>query len=100
MKLELNSLSASQQLEKGTTERASSPSTTVTSPASSKSDDRTTLQSGAQTIQSLVNQALSTPDVRQNKVDAIKQSISSGNFKFDAGKVADAMIADSKQSKP
>ena len=36
--------------------------------------------------------AKSTPDVRQEKIDAIKAKIKSGEYKVDAGKVADGML--------
>jgi negative regulator of flagellin synthesis FlgM len=98
MKLELSNLTASQPLEKTTRESSSNVAATTVNPASSTTGDRTTFQSDAKTVQSLVTQALATPDLRQGKIDAIKQSISNGTFTFDANKVADAIIADSKES--
>ncbi len=95
IKLELNTVSNSQPLEKTTKSSSSAVSTTTANPAS---EDRTTFHSDAKTVQSFVSQALATPDVRQEKIDALKQSISDGSYKFDANKVADAMIADHKES--
>jgi negative regulator of flagellin synthesis FlgM len=97
MKLELNSVNTSQPLEKSTREPSTSVSTTGANTISPASEDRTTFHSDAKTVQSLVSQALAAPEVRQDKIDAIKQSISNGTYKFDANKVAEAIIADSKQ---
>ena len=36
--------------------------------------------------------AKNAPDVRQEKIDAIKQRISNGEYKVDAGKIADGML--------
>ncbi len=58
--------------------------------------DRTTFQSGPSNVRSLVTAALASPEIRQDKVDSARQAISDGTYKFDAGKVADAMISGSK----
>jgi len=44
-------------------------------------------------VQALTAQALAAPEVRQAKVAALGQAISSGEYTVDAGKVADAMTA-------
>lgn len=54
--------------------------------------DRTTLASAKQSIGSLVGTAMSSPDVRQNLVDNLKQAISSGQYELDPGKIASSMI--------
>jgi negative regulator of flagellin synthesis FlgM len=48
-------------------------------------------------VKSLVSQALSTPEVRQEKVNALRQSISSGEYKLDPGKIAGAIISEGGQ---
>jgi len=65
----------------------------IASTGSSEASDRTTLNSTGNSVQLLTNQALQSPEVRQDKVDAIRQSVSSGQYKVDPGKIADAMIA-------
>jgi flagellar biosynthesis anti-sigma factor FlgM len=104
MKLDLNGMPPSLQIAKA----AATPTTTVQDAdkdhdassvaASSDTADRTTFQSGSTNVKALVDTALATPEVRQDKVDNLKQAITSGTWKFDAGKVADAMIAANKQS--
>jgi flagellar biosynthesis anti-sigma factor FlgM len=59
----------------------------------SEAGDRTTLNSDGKSIQLLTKQALQSPEVRQGKVEAIRQSVSSGQYEVDPGKIADAMIA-------
>lgn len=55
--------------------------------------DRTTFNSDSMSVESLASQALQTPEVRQGKVDAIRESISSGQYQVDPKKIASAMIA-------
>jgi flagellar biosynthesis anti-sigma factor FlgM len=40
----------------------------------------------------LTTQALSSPEVRQDKVDTLRQSVSSGTYALDATKTADAIV--------
>ncbi len=88
MKIELSGAAAVQApveraLERSTKQVSSAPTSAV-------AQDRTTLSESA-SVASLVGQALSTPVVRQDKIDALRQSISSGNYTIDAGKIADAI---------
>jgi flagellar biosynthesis anti-sigma factor FlgM len=57
-------------------------------------EDRTTLTSDSASLSSLVGMALSSPQVRQDRVDSLKQSVSSGNYDLDPAKIASAMIDD------
>ena len=57
-------------------------------------EDRTTLKSDSASLSSLVGTALSSPAVRQDRVDSLKQSVSSGNYNLDPAKIASAMIDD------
>ncbi len=55
-------------------------------------EDRTTLVSDSYSVQSLTSQALSSPEVRQAKVDALRQSVSGGEYQVDPTKIAGAII--------
>ena len=46
------------------------------------------------TVPSMVNRAMSSPEVRQDKVDAIRSSIAGGTYKLDASKIAGAMLSE------
>jgi len=89
MKIDVNSLAPSvlsidrspKQVSAGNL--ASAPSVT---------QDRTTFHSDSQSIQSLTSQAMQTPAIRQDKVDALSQAIKSGEYKPDAHKTAGAII--------
>jgi flagellar biosynthesis anti-sigma factor FlgM len=54
--------------------------------------DRTTLTSGSGSVDSLVSTAMNSPEVRQDKVQSLQQSISSGQYKLEPDKIAGAMI--------
>lgn len=56
------------------------------------SGDHATLTAGSGSIGSLVSQALTSPEIRQEKVQALQQQVSSGQYKLDPEKIAEAMI--------
>ena len=53
--------------------------------------DWTSFHSDSNAVRSLTSQALSSPDVRQGTVDALRQSVNSGQYKLDAATIADAI---------
>ncbi|HSY37734.1 MAG TPA: flagellar biosynthesis anti-sigma factor FlgM [Acidobacteriaceae bacterium] len=59
------------------------------------SDDRTTLTSDTTSLASLVSAALSSPEVRQGRVDNLRQAISNGEYQVDPSSVAAAMVGES-----
>jgi flagellar biosynthesis anti-sigma factor FlgM len=59
-------------------------------------EDKATLSTSQASIESLTASALSLPEVRQDKIDALRQSIGSGEYQIDPNQIADAMIADSQ----
>lgn len=56
------------------------------------SEDRTTLTSTPDSVKSLVSTAMASPEIRQDKVDTLKQAINSGQYEFDPAKIAKSMI--------
>jgi negative regulator of flagellin synthesis FlgM len=56
------------------------------------SGDRTTLTSAQQSLNSLVSTAMSSPEIRQDRVDSLKQSISDGTYELDPEQIAASMI--------
>lgn len=66
----------------------------VNSPGVSE-DDRTTLTSDTTSVSSLVSTALSSPEVRQGRVDTLRQAISSGEYQVDPASIASAMVSES-----
>lgn len=47
--------------------------------------DRTTLTSAQQSLSALVSTAMSSPEIRQDRVDSLKQSVSNGTYELDPG---------------
>jgi negative regulator of flagellin synthesis FlgM len=58
-------------------------------------DDRTTLTADTTSLASLVSTALSSPEVRQGRVDNLRQAISNGEYQIDPSSVAAAMVGES-----
>jgi negative regulator of flagellin synthesis FlgM len=60
--------------------------------ATPRDEDRATLVSDAGSVSSLVSAAMSSPEIRQDKVAALQQAISSGKYELDPAKIAASMI--------
>ena len=58
-----------------------------------KTEDRTTLHSNSAAIQALTSKAMQSPEVRQDKVDALRQGVSSGEYKIDKGEIAGSIVS-------
>jgi negative regulator of flagellin synthesis FlgM len=56
--------------------------------------DRATLTSDSVSVGSLVSKALESPEIRQDKVSALRQSISSGQYKLEPEKIAASIVDD------
>ncbi|MFY9646869.1 MAG: flagellar biosynthesis anti-sigma factor FlgM [Terriglobales bacterium] len=72
--------------------------TKSSSPVTSQSDsmsvgDKSGLSQDTVTLSALSTQALSQPEVRQNLVDSLKQSISSGQYNLDPRQIADSILS-------
>jgi flagellar biosynthesis anti-sigma factor FlgM len=90
MKIDANGPIAAQlQTERSPTQKPDGIATTNLAAAA----DRTTLNSAGTSVQLLTKQVLESPEIRQDKVDATRQSIGSGAYKVDPAKIADAMVA-------
>ena len=90
MKIDLTGVTAIQAPVERNTKQVSAG---TTAPVQDVTTDRTSFHSGSSSVASLVSQALATPDVRQAKVDSLRQAVSSGSYKVDADKIASAIIA-------
>jgi flagellar biosynthesis anti-sigma factor FlgM len=55
--------------------------------------DWTSFHSDNNSVLSLTSQALSSPEVRQGTVDALRQSLNGGQYQLDANKIATAISA-------
>lgn len=57
-----------------------------------EAEDHATLTSDSTSVSSLVSTALSSPEVRQDKVAGLQQSINSGQYQLDPGKIAASIL--------
>ncbi len=69
-----------------------SPSPSTASTAASQSSDHVTLTDSARSLQKIEEAIAKAPVVDSAKVAAVKQSVSSGTYKIDTGRVADKIL--------
>jgi len=60
--------------------------------ASQASEDRTTFTSDQAAVNQLVSTAMQTPEIREDKVAALQQAISSGKYALDPSGIAASML--------
>ena len=60
---------------------------------SSVADDVAHLSTGSDSVQALKAQLASVPEVRQPRVDALRQAIADGSFKVSPERIAEAMTS-------
>lgn len=58
------------------------------------SEDKLEISSRASEVGNLVEQLKSLPDVRQNKVNALREQIAAGSYKPSGDSIADAILKD------
>lgn len=90
MKIDLNSPAVNLVPASAGTKKVSTAGTTS---AQGGTVDRTTFQTDSQSVQSLTSQAMQTPEIRQDKVDALSNAVRSGEYKADASKTASAIAS-------
>ena len=66
--------------------------------AQAVTQDRTTFSSDSLSVESLTSQALNYPEVRQDKVDALSQSMNTGAYQVDPMQIAGAIMESEGQS--
>ncbi len=57
----------------------------------SVAEDKATLTSDSVSVRALATKALEYPEVRQERVDGLREQIQSKQYKIDHGKIADAI---------
>lgn len=65
---------------------------TETVETESAQDDRVSLSNASRDLQTAKDAVSAVPDIRQDRVDAIKQAIESGSYEIDPGKIAGKML--------
>jgi negative regulator of flagellin synthesis FlgM len=90
MRIDLNQASASQIASEASSQQVSAENLAGSDPAGA--GDRTTLTSTQQSLSELVNKAMRSPEIRQDRVDSFKQAIGDGSYKLDPEQIAASMI--------
>lgn len=90
MRIDLVHSSASELSSELSSQQAGAQSATRTS--TSSTEDSATFTSNSHSVSSLVSTALSSPEVRQDKVDSLRLAVSSGQYELDPAKIATSMI--------
>ncbi len=94
MRIDLFNSAASQIASEQSSQQVNAQNTAKTGQSASESEDRATLTSDSTSVGSLVSAALSSPEIRQDKVDSLRQAISSGQYDLDPAKIAASMVDD------
>jgi negative regulator of flagellin synthesis FlgM len=74
------------------TDKAQGEASAAAAPSTSKTGDTVTLTNSARSLQKIGEAVAKAPVVNASKVAAVKQSISSGTYQIDAGRVADKLL--------
>jgi negative regulator of flagellin synthesis FlgM len=89
MRIDLNQTTASQITSESSPKQVNAGNVAGSGPAGG---DRTTLTSTQQSLSELVSTAMSSPEIRQDRVDSLKEAISNGSYTLDPQKIAASMI--------
>ena len=73
--------------------RGKDPESRRKAPSAPNVEDKTSLSADTLSISSLQAQALATPAVRQDKVEALRQSIQNGDYKLEPDQIAQAILS-------
>jgi len=92
MKVELNGPT----LDAVTSAQANKPEVSGENAVQAPEEDKVTLSTDTSSVAALTTQALNSPEIRQDRVDALRQAIASGDYKVDPGAIAQAMIGESE----
>ena len=92
MRIDLTNSSAGELSSELSSQQVSAQSAAQTS--STDAEDRATFTSDSTSVNSLVSTALQFPEVRQDKVDSLRQAVSSGQYQLDPSKIAASMVDD------
>jgi len=87
MRIDLNHISLQDLTREEKTRRAG-----LKSPSSPSVEDTTSLSADTQSLSSLQTQAMATPAIRQDKVEALRQAIQQGEYKLEPDQIAHAIL--------
>ena len=93
MRIDLNP-SAMPELERSQGAACGAKTHAMTNRPAANSEEVAHLSTGSEAMQTLKAQLDKVPELRQNKVDSLKQAIADGSYQMSPQKIADAMLGD------
>jgi negative regulator of flagellin synthesis FlgM len=87
MRIDLNHITLQDLAREEKTRKAG-----LKSPGSPSIEDKTSLSADTQSISSLQAQAMATPAIRQDKVEALRQAIQQGQYQLEPDQIAHAIL--------
>lgn len=98
MKVDLNGTDASTLSSITSTQHGQAAASAVSGTGAEPEigEDKATLSSDSASIEALTAKALQSTEVRQDKVEALRQAIQNGTYKLEPDKIAEAMIRQSQ----
>jgi flagellar biosynthesis anti-sigma factor FlgM len=90
MRIDLSNSSAGELSSELSAQQVSAQN--ATQAGKSGAEDHATLTSDSVSVNSLVSASLSSPEIRQDKVDSLRLSVSSGQYELDPAKIASSMV--------
>jgi len=95
MKVDLNGLTSSTLDALKSTQRTPGE-TAATSPENAVTEEAATVSIEGASVESLVTKALSASEIRQDKVESLRQAVQNGTYEIDPAQIAEAMIRQSE----
>ena len=89
MKIDLNTSSLDSV---NLTPANNNPTTSATHSVETSDQDTATLSTDSTGMGALTDLALASPEIRQDKVEALRLAIQNGEYKVETDKIADAMM--------
>lgn len=90
MRIDLSNSAAGELTSEQASQKAGAGN--AATPGLSHGEDHATLTSDSASVGSLVSTAMSSPGIRQDKVDSLKQAVNSGQYDLNPGAIAASMI--------
>lgn len=96
MKVDLTGLTGSTIDNVTSTQRTPAEQAAISNVEPNTADDAATVSVDSARMTSMVAKATSAPEIREDKVEALRQAIANGQYNIDPAQIADAMIRDSQ----
>jgi flagellar biosynthesis anti-sigma factor FlgM len=90
MRVDLYNSAASQASDELSSQQISTQTAVQSSQVAG--EDRATLTSDSTSLETLVSTALSSPEIRQDTVDSLRQAVSNGQYEIDPGQIAASIL--------